>query len=61
MESNRPAIEWTRALLDLPEESGERTPDEWAVVRRRIETVHDVPLSHDTEPAGAPRLADGRG
>lgn len=61
MESDRSAIEWTRALLDLPEESGERFPDEWAVVRRRIETVHTVTLSYDTEPAGAPRLADGRG
>ncbi len=61
MDSDRPAVAWTRALLDLPEDSGERFPEEWAIVRRRIEMVHGVRLSHDTEPAGAPRLATGRG
>jgi hypothetical protein len=61
MDSDRPAITWTRTLLDLPEDTGERFADEWEIVRRRIEMVHGVPLSHDTEPAGAPRLAASRG
>lgn len=61
MDPDRPAVAWTRALLDLPEDSGERFLDEWASVRRRIEMIHRVSLPRETEPAGAPRLADGRG
>ncbi len=51
------AIAATRALLNLPPETGERFADEWKIVRRRIEIVHRVSLPRDTEPAGAPRLA----
>lgn len=50
------AVTWTRTLLRLPAESGERFLDEWKVVRRRIEAVHGVSVSNETEPAGAPRL-----
>lgn len=60
MDPERPDVAWTRALLDLPEDGGERFPDEWASVRRRIEMIHSLSLPYETEPAGAPRLAGGR-
>lgn len=60
MDSGRAAVEWVRALLDLPEESGERFSEEWKIVRQRIEAVHSVALPHETEPAGAPRLMKDR-
>ena len=56
MEPDRPVIAWTRALLNLPAASGERFSEEWKIVARRIEAVHTLPVSRDTEPAGAPRL-----
>ncbi len=56
MDPDRPAIAWTRTLLGLPHESGARFPEEWTVVRRRIEIVHAVSLPRETEPAVAPRL-----
>jgi hypothetical protein len=56
MESDQAAIARTRALLKLPVESGHRFAEEWAIVRRHVEIVHGAPVSHDTEPAGAPRL-----
>ena len=56
MESDRPITAGTRALLRLPATSGERFPEEWKIVARRIEAVQTHPVSHDTEPAGAPRL-----
>lgn len=58
MDPDQAAIAWTRALLALPRESGERFAEEWAIVRRRIEAVHSVSLSRETEPAVAPRLED---
>ncbi len=56
MDPEPTAVTWTRTLLKLPVETGERFNDEWQIVRRRIEAVHGVSLSNDTEPAGAPRL-----
>jgi hypothetical protein len=56
MEPDRLVVAWTRALLRLPADTGERFPDEWAEVRRRIEYVHSFPVPHDAEPAGGPRL-----
>jgi len=56
MEPDPPVIAWTRRLLKLPPASGERFPEEWKIVARRIEVVHTLPVSRDTEPAGAPRL-----
>ncbi len=61
MDPDRVAVEWVRALLDLPDEIGGRFSEEWKIVRRRIEVVHNVALPHETEPAGAPRLAKDRG
>ncbi|GEM_PF-4615225 len=56
MDRDRPVVAWTRALLALPAESGAQLAEEWAIVRRRIEAVHDVPVAFEVEPAGAPRL-----
>jgi hypothetical protein len=56
MEPDRSVAGWIRSLLKLPAEVGERFAEEWKTVARRIERVHTVPVSHDTEPAGAPRL-----
>jgi hypothetical protein len=56
MDPDRASVASTRELLRLPQESGDRFAEEWMVVRRRIEVVHGVPVSHETEPAGAPRL-----
>lgn len=61
MDPDRSAIAWTRTLLDLPEETGERFHADWTVVRRRIEMVQGVPLARETEPAGGPRLSLGNG
>src|SRR5438105_1292203 len=55
-EPDPPVTAWTRRLLKLPPASGERFPQEWKIVARRIEVVHTLPVSRDTEPAGAPRL-----
>ena len=60
MDSGRAAVEWVRALLDLPGESDERFSEEWKIVRRRIDVVQSVALPRETEPAGAPRLAQDR-
>lgn len=57
MEPDPAVITWTRSLLKLPTASGERFPDEWKIVARRVEVVHALPVPRDTEPAGAPRLA----
>ncbi len=56
MASIQAAIAWTRTLLKLPAEPGQRFPEEWKIVERRVETVHRTPVSHEIEPAGAPRL-----
>ena len=61
MELDRPVISWTRALVGLPADSGERFPDEWTEVRRRVEAVHGHPVARETEPAGAPRLETDHG
>jgi len=45
-----------RALLALPDERGALFDEEMARTRRRIDAVHRAAVSHDTEPAGAPRL-----
>lgn len=55
MESE-PVIARVRALLRLSAESGDRLPEEWTVVARRVGIIHDAAVSHDVEPAGAPRL-----
>jgi hypothetical protein len=57
MDTDAAAIAWTRTALTLPGESGQRFPEEWKIVERRVETVHGTPVSHEIEPAGAPRLA----
>lgn len=56
MEPDRRVVDWTRALLRLPADTGERFGDEWAALRRHIESVHSLPVPHDAEPAGGPRL-----
>ncbi len=56
MNPEQAAVTWIRTLLNLPAQSGERLNDEWQIVRRRIEAVHGVSLSNETDPAGAPRL-----
>ncbi len=56
MEPDQPAIAQIRTLLNLSAEPGERLPEEWKVVARRVELVHKLPVSHDIDPAGAPRL-----
>ena len=56
MESDHAAIANSRALLKLPGEPGPGFAEEWATVRRQVEVVSDALVSHDTEPAGAPRL-----
>jgi len=56
MESDRTAIFWTRTLLGLSAPLGERFPEEWEIVKRRVEVVHRTAVSHEAEPAGAPRL-----
>ena len=61
MDPDRTAIAWTRTLLDLPEEIGERFHADWTIVRHRIEVVQSVPLARETEPAGGPRLSAGDG
>ncbi len=45
-----------RTLLALPDERGALFDEEMARTRRRIDAVHRAAVSHDTEPAGAPRL-----
>lgn len=60
MERRDPSVTWMRDLIGLAHECGERFDEEWSIVRRRIETVHGVPVSHETEPAGSPRLDIGR-
>jgi hypothetical protein len=61
MEAESPATAWVRVLLELPDESGERFPEEWTAVRRRIEIIHRWPVPFDTEPAVAPRPEAGGG
>jgi hypothetical protein len=56
MESDQPLIAQIRTLLHLSAGSGERLPEEWKVVARRVELIHTVLVSHDIDPAGAPRL-----
>jgi len=56
MEPDQHAVTWTRALLRLPADTGGRFPDEWAAVKRRIESVHSLTVPYDAEPAGGPRL-----
>lgn len=56
MAPDQPAIAATRSLLKLPAESGARFPEEWQIVARRMEVVHATSVSHEIEPAGAPRL-----
>ncbi len=56
MEPEGPGITWIRALLRLAAPTGERFAEELKILRRRIEIVHQAGVSHDVEPAGAPRL-----
>ena len=56
METDQRAVTWTHGLMRLPADTGERFPDEWAAVKRRIESVHSLPVPYDAEPAGGPRL-----
>jgi hypothetical protein len=56
MESDHPVIAPIRKLLRLSPASGERLPEEWQTVARRVEIIHALPVSHDVDPAGAPRL-----
>lgn len=56
MASHQAAVAWTRTLLELPAGSGERFPEEWQIIERRVDIVHRTPVSHEIEPAGAPRL-----
>jgi hypothetical protein len=56
MESDQPVIAPIRALLQLPAGSGERLREEWQVVVRRVAIIHNLAVSHEVEPAGAPRL-----
>jgi hypothetical protein len=56
MGTDQASIAWTRTVLRLPAESGQRFPEEWTIVERRVETVHGTPVSFEIEPAGAPRL-----
>ena len=56
MEADQHVIAPIRTLLNLPAEPGERLPEEWKVVVRRVAIVHGVSVSHDIDPAGAPRL-----
>lgn len=56
MGTDRAAIAWTRTVLTLPVEFGERFPEEWKIVERRVGAVHGTPVSYEIEPAGAPRL-----
>jgi len=56
MDLDPSVVAWTRALLTLPAERGVHFAEEWDAVKRRIEAVHRAPVTHETEPAGAPRL-----
>jgi len=56
MEAHHPAIAWTRTLLTLPDDCGQRFPEEWKVVEQRVQTIQRTPVSYEVEPAGAPRL-----
>lgn len=56
MEPDQPVIAPIRTLLRLPAGSGERLREECQVVARRVELIHNLAVSHDVEPAGAPRL-----
>lgn len=56
MESDQPVIAPIRTLLHLSAGSGERLREEWQVVVRRVEIIHNLAVSHDVDPAGAPRL-----
>lgn len=56
METDQDVIAPIRTLLNLPAEPGARLPEEWKVVVRRVAIVHSAPVSHDIDPAGAPRL-----
>ncbi len=56
MASDQPAIAPIRTLLHLSAGTGERLHEEWQVVVRRVEIIHNLAVSHDVEPAGAPRL-----
>lgn len=56
MPLDQAAIAWIHELLKLPAACGPRFPEEWNIVARRVEAVHETPVSHETEPAGAPRL-----
>lgn len=56
MESDQSVIAPIRTLLNLPHEPGERLAEEWKVVAQRVAAIHRIPISHDVDPAGAPRL-----
>jgi hypothetical protein len=44
------------ALLGLPRDRGTRFQEEWAAHVTWIRIVHAAEVSHEVEPAGAPRL-----
>src|SRR5690349_6867621 len=56
MEAHHPAIAWTRTLLTLSDDCGQRFPEEWKVVEQWVQTIQGTPVSYEVEPAGAPRL-----
>jgi hypothetical protein len=45
-----------RALLALPDGRGALFDEEMERTRARIERLHRIAVSHNTAPAGAPRL-----
>ncbi len=53
MDLEQSAVAWTRALLGLSAQSGERFPEEWKLVQRRLEVVHGAAIPRETEPAVA--------
>jgi len=61
METESSATAWVHALLDLPDAAGERFPEEWTAVRRRIEIIQRWPVPFDIEPAVALRLESSGG
>ncbi len=56
MERDAAARARLEILLGVPADLGRHFETEMETVRRRIEAVHRAPVSHDVEPAGAPRL-----
>ncbi len=56
MERDAAARAWLEILLRVRADAGRYFEAEMEATRRRIEAVHRAPVTHDVEPAGAPRL-----